>query len=116
MIGEWVALPVLHSAGADGPLDPLAEQVMYPPRSDCSQHCDAVLRLPGESTGADQDVAIARQRGLPVYHRLQEIPGHQPERADDHSPQHGDVRTWLRGRTRQMADGNEAALRHADST
>ena len=26
MIGEWVALPVLSSAGADGPLSPLAER------------------------------------------------------------------------------------------
>jgi hypothetical protein len=37
------------------------------------QHCDAVLRLPGESTGADQDVAIARQLGLPVYQELAEV-------------------------------------------
>lgn len=35
-----------------------------PPRR-LLDHCDAVLRLPGESTGADQDVALAQQRGLP---------------------------------------------------
>jgi hypothetical protein len=75
MIGEWVALPVLRSAGVDGVFDPLAEHVMYPTAERLLQHCDAVLRLPGESTGADQDVAIARQRGLPVYHELGEIPG-----------------------------------------
>jgi hypothetical protein len=34
-----------------------------------------VLRLPGESTGADQDVAIAKQLGLPVYQELADIPG-----------------------------------------
>ena len=28
MIGEWVALPVLRSAGADGPLDPLIWRVV----------------------------------------------------------------------------------------
>jgi hypothetical protein len=77
MIGEWVALPVLRSAGADGPLDPLAEQVMYPTAERLLQHCDAVLRLPGQSTGADQDVAIARRRGIPVYQHVQEIPGYQ---------------------------------------
>ena len=65
MIGEWVALPVLRSAGADGPLDPLAQQVMYPTAERLLEHCDAVLRLPGASTGADQDVATARRRGLP---------------------------------------------------
>lgn len=74
MIGEWVALPVLSSAGA-GPDDPLASEVMYPTAERLLQHCDAVLRLPGESRGADQDVAIATERGLPVYFHLDEIPG-----------------------------------------
>ena len=78
MIGEWVALPVLDSAGASGPLDPLAEHVMYPTAERLLQHADAVLRLPGESTGADQDVAIATVRGIPVYHALEEVPGYDP--------------------------------------
>ena len=74
MIGEWVALPVLSSAGAAGISDPLAEQVMYPTAHRLLQHCDGVLRLPGESRGADQDVAIARERGLPVWYSIEEIP------------------------------------------
>ena len=77
MIGEWVALPVLSSAGASGIDDPLAEHVMYPTAQRLLQHCDAVLRLPGESTGADQDVAIALDRGLPVYHHIEQIPGYR---------------------------------------
>ncbi|MBO1751031.1 DUF4406 domain-containing protein [Actinotalea sp. BY-33] len=80
MIGEWVALPVLSSAGASGPLDPLASQVMYPTAERLLAHCDAVLRLPGESRGADQDVAIATERGLPVYYRLEDVPGVEPVR------------------------------------
>jgi hypothetical protein len=79
MIGEWVALPVLRSAGATGVTDPLAEQVMYPTAQRLLEHCDAVLRLSGASTGADRDVAIAQHRGLPVYHRVEEIPGHVAE-------------------------------------
>lgn len=78
MIGEWVALPVLSSAGADGPLDPLAERVMYPTAQRLLQRCDGVLRLPGDSTGADQDVAIARERGIPVWLRLEDVPGCGP--------------------------------------
>ena len=74
MIGEWVALPVLRSAGAEV-TDPLAADVMYPTAQRLLERCDAVLRLPGESTGADQDVAIAESRGLPVYHRLEDVPG-----------------------------------------
>ncbi|HWR85088.1 MAG TPA: DUF4406 domain-containing protein [Rhodoglobus sp.] len=73
MIGEWVALPVLQSAGADGVAHPLAASVMYPTAERLLQHCDAVVRLPGDSTGADQDVAIARDRGLPVYFSLEEF-------------------------------------------
>ena len=75
MIGEWVALPVLSSAGATGPTDPLAADVMYPTAERLLQHCDGVLRLPGESKGADQDVAIARERVIPVYFSLDEVPG-----------------------------------------
>ena len=75
MIGEWVALPVLSSAGATGPTDPLAADVMYPTAHRLLQHCDAVLRLPGDSVGADKDVEIARERGLPVYYALAEVPG-----------------------------------------
>jgi len=78
VIGEWVALPVLRSAGA-GPTDPLAEQVLYPTAERLLAHCDAVLRLPGASTGADQDVATAHRRGLPVYHDVAEIPARTPQ-------------------------------------
>jgi hypothetical protein len=49
---------------------------MYPTAQRLLEHCDAVLRLPGASTGADQDVAIARRRGLPVFNRVEEIPGY----------------------------------------
>ncbi len=30
--------------------------------------CDALLRLPGESPGADREVAHAEKRGVPIYH------------------------------------------------
>jgi hypothetical protein len=75
MIGEWVALPVLRGAGGSSIADPVASQIMYPTAERLLQHCDAVLRLPGVSTGADQDVAIAQDRGLPVYYRLEDVPG-----------------------------------------
>lgn len=74
MIGEWVALPVLRSAGADL-AHPLAEAVMYPTAERLLARCDAVLRLAGASRGADQDVALAESLGLPVYRALDEVPG-----------------------------------------
>jgi hypothetical protein len=75
MIGEWVALPVLRSAGGQGVTDPLAEHIMYPTAQRLLELCDGVLRLPGDSRGADQDVAIARDRGIPVWFSLNEVPG-----------------------------------------
>jgi hypothetical protein len=30
--------------------------------------CDYLIRLEGESPGADREVAFARERGIPVYH------------------------------------------------
>ncbi len=73
MIGEWVALPILHSAGASV-TDALADEVLYPTAQRLLQHCDAVLRLPGASAGADQDVEIARSRNLPVYFDIDDVP------------------------------------------
>ena len=75
MIGEWVALPVLASAGVTDVAHPLAAEVMYPTAERLLDRCDAVLRLTGDSRGADQDVAIARRRGIPVYTSLTDVPG-----------------------------------------
>jgi hypothetical protein len=35
--------------------------------------CHAVLRLPGESKGADGEVALARELGIPVYYSVGEL-------------------------------------------
>ena len=81
MIGEWVALPVLRGAGGVRLDQPPADEIMYPTAERLLEHCDAVLRLAGASTGADRDVAIAQQRGLPVFTRVEDIPGYTPETA-----------------------------------
>src|SRR5574340_777736 len=36
--------------------------------------CEAVLRLPGESSGADAEVKMAKELGLPVYLDIYQIP------------------------------------------
>ena len=36
--------------------------------------CDALLRLPGESSGADKEVALSEGLGKPVYYSVHEIP------------------------------------------
>jgi hypothetical protein len=74
MIGEWVALPLMKQAGSQTLGDAISEQYLYPVASRLLQRCDGVLRIPGSSKGADQDVLIARERGLPVYLRLEDVP------------------------------------------
>lgn len=43
---------------------------------------DAVLRLPGESRGADLEVALARELGIPVYESVDEMLANPPARGD----------------------------------
>jgi hypothetical protein len=76
MIGEWVALPIWHRAGGKGVGDSLYDWILHPTAGRLLSHCDAVLRLPGESKGAENDVRIARERGIPVYFDISEIPDH----------------------------------------
>lgn len=74
MIGEWAALPVLRGAGGGAVGSPAYDRVMHPTAHRLLQHCGGVLRLPGASTGADNDVRIAKERGIPVWHRVEDIP------------------------------------------
>ncbi len=74
MIGEWVALPLLHLAGSVKPGDEPYEEILYPVAKRLLEKCDAVLRLEGASKGADEDVRIAKERGLKIFFRLEDVP------------------------------------------
>lgn len=74
MIGEWVALPLTQLAGSTKPGDDAWNEIQYPVAHRLLEKCDAVLRLEGASAGADQDVRLAKERGLPVYYRLEDVP------------------------------------------
>ncbi len=75
MIGEWVALPVWRAGGGARLGDELYDEVFYPTAARLLAICEAVLRPPGDSKGADNDVRLARERGLPIYFDLAEVPG-----------------------------------------
>ena len=64
MIGEWVALPLTQLAGSTKPGDDAWNEIQYPVAHRLLEKCDAVLRLEGASAGADQDVRLAKERGL----------------------------------------------------
>jgi hypothetical protein len=74
MIGEWVALPLMHLAGSKKIGDSIWDEIQYPVAHRLLEKCDAVLRLEGASKGADNDIKIARERGLKIYFSLDEIP------------------------------------------
>ena len=78
MIGEWVALPLLHLAGSTRPGDEVYEEILYPVAQRLFSKCDAVLRLEGASKGADEDVRIAKDKGLKIYYRVEDVPHAEP--------------------------------------
>ncbi|MBL8120027.1 MAG: DUF4406 domain-containing protein [Anaerolineae bacterium] len=76
MIGEWVALPIWNTAGGQSVGDSLYDQILHPTAGRLIERCDAILRLPGESKGADNDVRLAHERGIPVYYNIADIPAY----------------------------------------
>ena len=75
LIGEWLALPLLKVAGSKKPGDDIYKEISYPVAHRLITKCDAILRIKGESTGADNDVKVARELGLPVYYAIEDIIG-----------------------------------------
>lgn len=69
IIGVNLALPVIRAAGADR-----YEALMMPLSLALAERCEAVLRIGGASTGADQEVARVRARGGQVYGSVEEVP------------------------------------------
>jgi len=74
MIGEWVALPIWQTAGGETIGDALYDEILHPTAGRLIARCDAILRLKGESKGADNDVRLANELGIPVYYDVNEIP------------------------------------------
>jgi hypothetical protein len=74
MIGEWLALPLARAAGSTRLGDAISEEFLYPASRRLLARCDALLRVGGESAGADEDVRMAQRLGLRIYRDLAEIP------------------------------------------
>jgi len=75
VVGEWLALPLVHAAGSQQVGDDAFTEIFHPIAIRLLDKCDAVLRVGGPSAGADEMVRVARERGLDVYSALEEIPG-----------------------------------------
>lgn len=75
VLGEWFALPLMALAGSTQVGDAAFSEIFHPIAERLLIRCDAVLRVGGASQGADEMVAIAKQRRLQVFYSLHEVPG-----------------------------------------
>jgi hypothetical protein len=75
VVGEWLALPLVALAGSRKVGDAAFDEIFHPIAERLVVRCDVLLRIGGPSAGADQMVALARERSIPVVHRLCEIHG-----------------------------------------
>jgi hypothetical protein len=73
VIGEWFALPLLKVAGSKHLGDAIYDEILYPVAGRIITKCDAILRLEGASKGADEDVRLATELGIPVYYQLNDL-------------------------------------------
>ena len=69
IIGVNAALPIIEAAGQHR-----YDEMMMPISIAMAERCDAVLRIGGPSKGADDEVDVFKQKGLPVYLNLEDIP------------------------------------------
>ena len=74
VVAEWLSWPIITQAGGDSHASPQFTEYPYPVAHRLLEMCDAVLRIPGESRGADLECGIARDRGMPVYTSIDEVP------------------------------------------
>ncbi len=74
VVGEWLAWPVIRQAGGNSHSSDQFTEYQYPVAHRLLEKCDAVLRIPGESRGADIEMAKAKELGKTIYMSLDEIP------------------------------------------
>jgi len=74
VVGEWLAWPVIRQAGGNSHTSEQFSEYQYPVAHRLLEKCDAVLRIPGESKGADIEMNKAREMGKTIFMSLEEIP------------------------------------------
>jgi len=74
VMGEWFALPLLKHAGSKKIGDAVFDEIFHPVARELIGKCDAVLRIGGASTGADDMVATGQRLGKRIFRDLAEIP------------------------------------------
>lgn len=73
VLGEWFALPLIEAAGSKAVGDAIFNEIFHPIAVQLIDHCDAVLRIGGPSTGADEMVNTGRSKGKIIFMHQSEI-------------------------------------------
>lgn len=74
VLGEWFALPLIEAAGSKEVGDQIFNEIFHPIAVQLIDHCDAVLRIGGASSGADEMVRTAQDKGKIIFYNKSEIP------------------------------------------
>ena len=74
VLGEWFALPLIETAGSKAVGDEIFNDIFHPIAVKLIDHCDAVLRIGGASTGADEMVNVGQSKGKVIFYDKIEIP------------------------------------------
>jgi hypothetical protein len=73
--GEALALPLIQIAGSERIGDNVFDQIFHPIARLLIDKVDAVLRVGGDSKGADEMIAMAQSKGKRVFYNIDEIDG-----------------------------------------
>lgn len=73
VLGEWFALPLIKTAGSKEVGDKIFNDIFHPIAIKLIDHCDAVLRIGGVSSGADEMVNVGIQKGKIIFKNKSEI-------------------------------------------
>lgn len=74
VMGEWFALPLIEEAGSKEIGDKVFNEIFHPIAVQLINHCDAVLRIGGASSGADEMVRTAKEKGKTIFFKKEDIP------------------------------------------
>ena len=69
IIGVNLALPIIEAAGQER-----YDEIMMPISLALAEKCDAILRIGGPSSGADEEVERVKARGGAVYYQVDDLP------------------------------------------
>ena len=83
VLGEWFALPLIEAAGSQQMGDAVFNKLFHPVAIQLISHCDAVLRIGGPSSGADEMVAVGISGGKIIFRDFEEIPEVKNQTPDD---------------------------------